>query len=101
MMEHKTVSARTATWVWGVASTATILALAATFEQVPGGALIARFLPVVIIMAVASTKAWLILRFYLGLRNAQGSWTGLFAAFLIVIVVGVVFAQAAIILIDQ
>ncbi|WP_139835626.1 cytochrome C oxidase subunit IV family protein [Thalassospira sp. MCCC 1A01428] len=101
MMEHKAVSARTATMVWAVASGATILALTATLEHLPGGAFLSRFLPVAVVMAVASCKAWLILRFYLGLRNAQGSWTGLFAAFLSVIVAGVLAAQAAIIMISR
>jgi hypothetical protein len=98
-MEHKTVSVRTATLVWAIASGATILALVATFEHLPGGLILARFLPVVIIMAVAITKAWLILRYYLGLLNASGSWAGLFAAFLIVIAVGVLAAQAVIVVI--
>jgi|TARA_R110002012_G_scaffold235103_2_gene408932 hypothetical protein len=100
-MAHKIISVRMATWVWAVASAATMIALGASLDHLPGRHMLPLFLPVVIIMLVASIKAWLILRFYLGLRNAQGSWAGLFVAFLTVIVMGVVSAQGAIILIGQ
>ncbi|MHC8495035.1 cytochrome C oxidase subunit IV family protein [Thalassospira sp. SM2505] len=91
-------SSRIVVRVWLAASAITILSLVLGLT---GDGAVQRSLGLIsvgFIMAVGCCKAWLILRFYLGLGPAAGSWRGLFMAFLIVILVGVFASQGIIVL---
>ncbi len=91
---------RTAIIVWTLASVTTVVSLFLALSDGRSAPVLLGLLPVCVIMAVGSFKAWLILRFYLGLGRQAGSWRGLFIAFLIVIFAGVLAAQAAVVLMN-
>jgi Mg2+/Co2+ transporter CorB len=84
--------------VWLVASTTTVFSLVLALNDDASTQRFLGLLLVGVIVAVGCLKAWLILRFYLGLGPAAGGWRGIFIAFLIVIFVDVFAAQSAIIL---
>lgn len=92
---------RTAILVWLIATSTTILSLVLALLGGERTATMFGLVPAAIIMAVGSLKAWLILRYYLGLGPSAGGWRGLFIAFLIVIFAGVLAAQRAVILLSH
>ncbi|MBL4842860.1 hypothetical protein P8T57_03080 [Thalassospira sp. SN3W] len=89
---------RTAILVWLIATSTTILSLVLALVGEERTATMLGLVSATIIMAVGSFKAWLILRYYLGLGPSAAGWHGLFVAFLIVIFAGVLAAQGAVIL---
>ena len=95
------LSSRTAIFVWLLASGTTVMSMVlALIGDDRAGAMLG-IVPAMTIMMVGSLKAWLILRYYLGLGPSAGGWRGLFIAFLIVIFAGVLAAQATIILMNH
>lgn len=95
------LSSRMAIFVWLLASGTTVMSMVlALIGDDRTGAMLG-IVPAMTIMMVGSFKAWLILRYYLGLGPSAGGWRGLFVAFLIVIFAGVLAAQATIILMNR
>lgn len=95
--DTQALSMRTAILVWLIATSTTILSLVLALVGEERTATMFGLVSATIIMAVGSFKAWLILRYYLGLGPSAAGWHGLFVAFLIVIFAGVLAAQGAVI----
>jgi heme/copper-type cytochrome/quinol oxidase subunit 4 len=93
-MDTDSVSLRPAMLVWVLTGGATLVSVVtATGGENSDVARILGLGTAAVIMLAGLVKAWLILQYYLGLRRSQGSWRGLFAAFLIIIFLGVLAAQ--------
>ncbi|WP_417829212.1 cytochrome C oxidase subunit IV family protein [Thalassospira sp.] len=98
MVHSNTPSLRTALLVWAIASATTVLSLFLALTDRSAAQAYLGLFAVGVVVAVGCIKAALILRYYLGLGPAAGSWRSIFAAFLIVIFLGVLMAQGVIIL---
>ncbi|MDG4720442.1 MULTISPECIES: cytochrome C oxidase subunit IV family protein [Thalassospira] len=91
-------SVRTACVVWGIASITTLIAVILALGDNAVEPITLNMFATGFIVAVGCIKAALILRYYLGLGPAAGSWRAMFIAFLIVIFLGVLAAQGVVIL---
>lgn len=99
--ETRVLSFSKALLVWFLACTTTGVSLFLAVIEDGSVRMLLGMIPVAVIMAVGCFKAWLILRFYLGLGPQAGSWRAIFIAFLFVIFAGVFAAHGAILLMTR